>query len=92
MFIATIPAVLYIDKVGRKPVLIAGATGMAACHFAIAIIFARNTAAWADHQNSGAGWAAVALVWLFVINFGYSWGPSAWVLISEVFGGVIHAH
>ena len=22
--------------------------------------------------------------WLFVVNFGYSWGPCAWVIISEV--------
>jgi hypothetical protein len=33
MFLATIPAVLYIDKIGRKPVLVSGAIWMAACHF-----------------------------------------------------------
>ena len=29
MFLATIPAVLYIDRLGRKPVLAVGAIGMA---------------------------------------------------------------
>jgi MFS family permease len=29
MFIATIPSVLYIDQIGRKPMLAAGAIGMA---------------------------------------------------------------
>ena len=24
------------------------------------------------------------MVWLFVVNFGYSWGPCGWVIISEV--------
>ncbi|KAI7127481.1 putative MFS monosaccharide transporter, partial [Hortaea werneckii] len=32
-FVFTIPAVLYVDKFGRKTILIAGAIGMASCHF-----------------------------------------------------------
>jgi MFS family permease len=35
MWIATIPAVLYVDSWGRKPTLIVGAIGMASCHFII---------------------------------------------------------
>lgn len=73
MFLATVPAVLYIDKLGRKPVMLAGSLGMGICHFAIAIIFAKNQYQWATHKT--AGWAAVAMVWFFVVNFGYSWGP-----------------
>lgn len=82
MFIATIPAVAYIDRWGRKPVLIIGALGMALCHFIIAVITARNQDNWEAHK--AAGWAAVAMVWLFVIHFGYSWGPCAWIVIAEI--------
>ena len=82
MFLATIPAVLFIDQLGRKPVLIAGSVGMGICHMTIAIIFAKNENQWPTHK--AAGWAAVAMVWLFVVHFGYSWGPCAWVLISEI--------
>ena len=82
MFLATIPAVLYIDKLGRKPVLLTGAVAMGICHAIIAILFGINQHQWATHK--AAGWAAVSMVWLFVINFGYSWGPCAWVIISEV--------
>ncbi|KAF2836996.1 general substrate transporter [Patellaria atrata CBS 101060] len=82
MFIATIPAVMYVDSLGRKPVLIVGAIGMATCHIIIAIIFAKNEDQWPTHQ--AAGWGAVAMVWLFVIHFGYSWGPCAWIVISEI--------
>ncbi|KAL1646306.1 hypothetical protein SLS58_003263 [Diplodia intermedia] len=82
MFIATIPAVMYVDKLGRKPVLIVGALGMATCHIIIAVIVAKNQDQWETHQS--AGWAAVVMVWLFVIHFGYSWGPCAWIIISEV--------
>ena len=70
MFLATIPAVMYVDKLGRKPVMIVGGLGMFFCHMVIAIIFAKNANQWHTHQ--AAGWAAVVFVWLFVINFGYS--------------------
>ncbi|KAI2604083.1 general substrate transporter [Hypoxylon fragiforme] len=82
MFLATIPAVLYIDRVGRKPILIIGALGMATCHIIIAVIVAKNASQWATQQ--AAGWAAVAMVWLFVIHFGYSWGPCAWIIVAEI--------
>jgi sugar porter (SP) family MFS transporter len=82
MFLATSPAVLYIDRVGRKPVLSIGAVGMAFSHLVIAVILAKNIDNFANHQ--AAGWAAVVMVWLFVIHFGYSWGPCAWILIAEI--------
>ena len=73
MLIATIPAILYIDRIGRKPALTIGALGMGLCHFIVAIIYARNKNQWPTHQ--AAGWAAIVMVWLFVIHFGWSWGP-----------------
>lgn len=39
MFLATIPAVLSIGKLGRKPVLLMGAIAMAIYHAIIAILF-----------------------------------------------------
>ncbi|KIW07733.1 uncharacterized protein PV09_01663 [Verruconis gallopava] len=82
MFLATIPAVLFVDKLGRKPVLIVGAIGMAMCHLIVAGISGAFENSWPSHR--GAGWAAVSMVWLFVIHFGYSWGPCAWIVIAEV--------
>ncbi|KAK4121948.1 general substrate transporter [Parathielavia appendiculata] len=82
MFLATIPAVLWIDRVGRKPVLTIGALGMATCHIIIAVIVAKNINNW--HEHVAAGWAAVCMVWLFVIHFGYSWGPCAWIIVAEI--------
>ena len=81
-FCATIPAILYVDRLGRKPVLALGAIGMAICHFIIAGIFATYQNDFPAHQ--GAAWAAIAMVWLFVIHFGWSWGPCAWILVAEI--------
>ncbi|KAK6344590.1 hypothetical protein TWF718_006548 [Orbilia javanica] len=83
MFLATIPAVLWIDQLGRKPVLIAGAIGMAISHFIVAGLFGSFGNDWPNHR--AAGWVAVVFVWIYEIHFGYSWGPGAWVLVSEVF-------
>ncbi|KAJ6446970.1 sugar transporter [Purpureocillium lavendulum] len=82
MFVFTIPSVLYIDKIGRKPVLIFGAIGMAVCHIIIAGILGKFQDDMSD--NPAAGWVAVAMVWLFVVNFAYSWGPCGWIIVAEI--------
>jgi MFS family permease len=82
MWLATIPAVMYVDKLGRKPILVSGAIGMATCHIIIAILTAKNGGHWTEQP--AAGWAAVTMVWLFVVFFGYSWGPCAWIVIAEI--------
>lgn len=74
MFIATIPAVLYIDQLGRKPVLIVGAIGMGISHIIVAALYGSFANSWATHR--AAGWAAVIFVWIYEIHFGYSWGVS----------------
>ncbi|KAJ8111993.1 hypothetical protein ONZ43_g5492 [Nemania bipapillata] len=38
--------------------------------------------AWAS--QAAAGWAAVVFVWIFIINFGFSWGPCAWIIVAEI--------
>jgi MFS family permease len=77
MLLATIPAIIYIDRIGRKPALVYGALAMASCHFIVAGIFGSFEDSWSSHR--GAGWAAVVMVWLFVAHFGWSWGPCAWM-------------
>jgi len=83
LFLATIPAVLYIDKLGRRPVMIAGALGMGISHFIVAGLDGKYNSTWPSHK--AAGWVAVVFVWIYEINFGYSWGPGAWVIVAEVF-------
>ncbi|KAF4119783.1 transporter [Geosmithia morbida] len=83
MFLATVPAVLFVDRFGRKTILIAGGVGMAASHFIVAGITGSFSGDWEDHR--GAGWAAVVFVWIYAACFGFSWGPVSWIIISEVF-------
>lgn len=78
--VVTIPAIAIIDKVGRKPLLLAGSVGMFCTMLIVAVIVATCQDDWA--ANPAAGWAAVVMIWLYIANFGYSWGPASWVLIA----------
>ncbi|PSK60245.1 hypothetical protein B9Z65_1143 [Elsinoe australis] len=82
-FLFTIPAVLYVDRFGRKTILIAGAIGMGSCHFIVAGIIGAFGNDWPAHRAGG--WGAIVMVWLFAAHFGYSWGPVSWIIVSEVF-------
>jgi len=82
MFLTTIPAVLWVDQVGRKPTLISGAFLMAACHFIVAILTSLFHDSWKSHRAQG--WVASAFVWIFAMGFGYSWGPCAWIIVAEI--------
>jgi MFS family permease len=79
----TLPAVLYLDKFGRKTFLIVGALGMFVCHIIVAALEGSFEGDWPNHL--GGGWAAIVFIWLFAVNFAYSWGPVTWVLTQEIF-------
>jgi len=82
MFLTTIPAVIWVDQVGRKPVLVSGAFLMAACHIIIAILTGLFHNSWGTHKVQG--WVACVFVWIFAMGFGYSWGPCAWIIVAEI--------
>ena len=84
---ATVAAILLIDKVGRKPLLLIGSLGMALFLGILAVVF--GTAEVGADGNLVLGDAAgrIALVSanLYIVCFGISWGPVMWVLLGEMF-------
>ncbi|RPB25348.1 D-xylose-proton symporter [Terfezia boudieri ATCC MYA-4762] len=85
----TIPAILWMDKFGRKKLLIVGGLGMCVCHVIVAAIIGKYQGNFGEHK--GAGWAGVAFIYVFIANFAYSWGPIGWVLPSEIFPASIRS-
>ena len=79
----TLPSVFFLDQFGRKTFLIVGAVGMMVCHIVVAAVDGSFETSWSTHR--AAGWASIAFIWLFAVNFAYSWGPVAWVLTQEIF-------
>ncbi|PYH78742.1 sugar transporter [Aspergillus uvarum CBS 121591] len=83
----TLPAVLFLDKFGRKTFLIAGAIGMFCCHIVVAIIEGVYEDYWNLNEGlyKAQGWVAIVFIWIFASQFAYSWGPVSWVLAQEIF-------
>ncbi|MCV7106439.1 sugar porter family MFS transporter [Mycolicibacterium chitae] len=90
--LTTLIAIALIDKVGRKPLLLIGSSGMAITLATMAVIFA--SAPVVDGQpnlEGAAGPIALVAANLFVVAFGMSWGPVVWVLLGEMFPNRIRA-
>ncbi|KAJ6497107.1 hexose transport-related protein [Mycena vitilis] len=87
--ISTLPAIATIDRVGRRPLLIIGGSGMALMLILIAALTATYQPEWTD---SAAAWTTATFIWLYVAFFGTSWGPVSWTVISEVFPLSTRAH
>ncbi|PYH44565.1 sugar porter family MFS transporter [Aspergillus saccharolyticus JOP 1030-1] len=85
--IFTLPAVLYLDKFGRKTFLIVGAIGMFLCHIVVAIVEGLYENYWDLNEGlyKAQGWVAIVFIWIFATQFAYSWGPVTWVLAQEIF-------
>lgn len=78
--LATIIALVLVDRVGRKPLLYAGISGMTASLLLLAYSF-HNPAA----LGAAPGVVATICLMVYITCFAFSMGPIAWILVSEVF-------
>jgi sugar porter (SP) family MFS transporter len=78
--LATIIALVLVDRVGRKPLLYAGVSGMTACLVLLAYSFHAPTA-----FGAAPGLVATVCLMVYITCFAFSMGPIAWILVSEVF-------
>jgi sugar porter (SP) family MFS transporter len=75
----TIVAVLFLDRVGRRKLLLIGTAGLTVALGILAIYFASDTL----QQN--AGYLALFGLLLFIASFAIGLGPVVWLMISEIF-------
>lgn len=88
----TFVAILLVDRIGRRPILLSGSIGMALSLGTMAVAFSQAVQVGGEPSLPGA-WGPIALVAanIFVICFGASWGPLVWVLLGEIFPNTIRA-
>jgi SP family arabinose:H+ symporter-like MFS transporter len=72
----TIIAIVFVDRIGRKRLLIAGVAMMTIALSGIAIIYL---------FEQFAGYLALMFILLYIAAFASSLGPITWVIVSEIF-------
>jgi SP family galactose:H+ symporter-like MFS transporter len=75
----TVISIRLIDRVGRRPLLLTGISGMIASLAVLGAVFSLSSSA------SSLGWLAVVSMMLYVGSFAISLGPIFWLLISEIY-------
>ncbi|RGB27625.1 sugar transporter [Rhizophagus diaphanus] len=92
--LATIPAILWVDRWGRRPTLISGSMIMGASMLVIGSILAINGTKYFDSSlgknfikldNKASSLAVIIFIYIFVAGFAYSWGPTRWIYPAEIY-------
>jgi sugar porter (SP) family MFS transporter len=71
----TVIAIRSVDKVGRKPLMLVGSTGMGVALFAMGM---------AGYWQATGTWLLI-FVLVYIASFALSVGPVTWVILSEIF-------
>ena len=72
----TFVAIKYIDKLGRRKLLLIGVTGMIVCLLGVGTVF---------YLQLSSGPLLLIFILGFIASFGCSLGPIPWVIMSEIF-------
>ena len=87
--VGTVIAMIFVDRVGRKPLALIGSAGM---------VVGLALEAWAFSYDlvdgklpAAQGWTALVAAHVFVLFFALSWGVVVWVMLGEMFPNRIRA-
>ncbi|KAJ2599596.1 hypothetical protein EV177_007300 [Coemansia sp. RSA 1804] len=91
---STVPAILWIDRWGRRRTLLVGTVLIIVFYMVLALLM-RSYTALTDNQSHESvvinmsarslGIVSIVMVYLVVASFAFSWGPCGWLIPSEIF-------
>lgn len=89
---AVAAALLLVDKIGRKPLLVIGSVGMSITLALVVVAFTSGslvadpvTGAKTLELSDSMGMLALIAANAYVVFFNASWGPVMWVMLGEMF-------
>ena len=84
---AVLIATVFVDRTGRKPLLLIGSVGMAVTLGAMVFAFVNAESGAGGDLSLPRPYGAIALVAAnaYVMFFNLSWGPIMWVMLGEMF-------
>lgn len=77
--VSTIPGMFLVESLGRRRLLMIGASGMAVCQLIVASV------GTAIPDSYAANMVLIIFVCIYLFFFAASWGPVAWVVTSEIY-------
>lgn len=94
LVVSTVPALIWVDKWGRKPPMVFGGVTMSSCFLIIGSMFAaygRTLPTQGEHEqlqvvltNDAARWTVVILIYVFVAAFSLTWAVVTRIYASEI--------
>lgn len=81
IFVATIPAFLLSDKIGRRPSTIYGGLAITSCMLLMGILYA-SISVHGDH--GAARWIIIVTIYVFAVSFSMTWAIGIKVFASEI--------
>ena len=86
---ATLIAVVWVDRFGRKPLLFIGTTGMGLSLLVVGAMFLKLSAVSPGETTTraatGEGLVTLVALVVFIASFAFSLGPIVWTIINEIF-------
>lgn len=89
----TLPAILYLDRFGRRPSMLIGSFGMMSLLFISGALQAAygepnddptdHNVSWVLKNHPSVSKGVVSMSYLFVATFATTWGPTSWTYPSE---------
>ncbi|HWB66868.1 MAG TPA: sugar porter family MFS transporter [Mycobacteriales bacterium] len=82
----TVVAILLLDRIGRRKLLLVGTVGLTGALVLLGIFFQSAT------LQADAAWIAVVALVIFIASFAIGLGPVFWLMIAEIFPLRIRSH
>lgn len=82
---STLPGMIFVETWGRRRLLLVGAAGMAISQLIVAIVGTALPQDPANPASYDANMVLISFVCLYIFFFASSWGPTTWVVTSEIY-------